>query len=380
MPSQFVNFCRHHARRIKRLGIRGIAPVCRNNLLPPLFSVHFRIEKMIKHKDLGDSEKREVIVVGGGIAGLSAAIYLGRAERDTLVIDSGRSMAKWEPEVQNYLGFPKGVAGSQLLRYGRRQARRYQVEFANDEVKNIARRKNGFFLRGRRRTYSTNRLLIATGIFHLPPKIPGVKECLGHSMFFCKDCDGYRVRGKRIAICGANNEAVEYALGLLHYSPCIVVATNGEKPRWSQRYGRLLRKYEIPVHRDKITGVEHRGCQVHGLRFMGAREVRIDYIFTTRGDIFYTELAESLGARLDADGQIEVDQCMRTSVPRLYAAGCVTPANCQMIIAAGQGAAAAQAINRDLFEENIKTDSLRRFRKVQLKKERTVPEEARPND
>jgi thioredoxin reductase (NADPH) len=75
-----------------------------------------------------------------------------------------------------------------------------------------------------------------------------------------------------------------------------------------------------------------------------------------------------------------VDQCMRTSVPRLYAAGCVTPANCQMIIAAGQGAAAAQAINRDLFQENIKTDSLRRFRKVQLKKERTVPEEALPNE
>jgi thioredoxin reductase (NADPH) len=282
--------------------------------------------------------------------------------------------------VQNYLGFPKGIAGTQLLRSGRRQARRYHVEFSNDEVKRIARRKNGFLLRGRRRTYRANRLLVATGIFHLPPKIPGVKECLGHSMFFCKDCDGYRVRGKRIAICGANNEAVEYALGMLHYSPCVVVATNGEKPRWGRRQERLLRKYEIPVHLEKITGVEHRDCQVRGLRLKGAREVRIDYIFATRGDIFYTELAESLGARLDADGQIEVDQCMRTSVPRLYAAGCVTPANCQMIIAAGQGAAAAQAINRDLLEENIKTDSLRRFREAQLEKEKTVPEGARPNE
>ena len=71
-------------------------------------------------------------------------------------------------------------------------------------------------------------MLLATGIFHLPPEIPGVKECLGHSMFFCKDCDGYRVRGKRIAIFGANNEAVEYALGMLHYSACVIVATNGE--------------------------------------------------------------------------------------------------------------------------------------------------------
>ncbi len=329
---------------------------------------------MLKHKDLDDSDRREVIVIGGGIAGLSAAIYLGRAERDTLVIDAGHSMAKWEPEVQNYLGFPKGVAGEDLVRYGRQHARRYQVEFANDEIKSVARRKEGFYLRGRRRSYRTKRLLLATGIFHLPPQIPGVKECLGHSMFFCKDCDGVRVRGKRVAVCGTNNDAVEYALGMLLYSPCVMVMTNGDKPRWSRRHAGWLKEYEIPVVQEKITGVDHRGCQVRGLRIKGGTEVRIDYIFTTRGDVFYTELAESLGARLDSDGQLEVDHCMRTNVPRLYAAGCVTPANCQMIIAAGQGAAAAQAINRDLFEESIKTHSLRRFRGAQLLTQKTVPE------
>jgi thioredoxin reductase (NADPH) len=102
--------------------------------------------------------------------------------------------------------------------------------------------------------------------------------------------------------------------------------------------------------------------------------VKIDYIFTTRGDLFHTGLAEELGAKLDRDGQIKVDQCMRTSVARLYAAGCVTPANCQMIIAGGQGAAAAQAINRDLFEESLAHHELRRFREAQLEEEQTVPE------
>jgi hypothetical protein len=86
-------------------------------------------------------------------------------------------------------------------------------------------------------------------------------------------------------------------------------------------------------------------------------------------------LAIALGARLDREGQIVVDQRMRMSVPRLYAAGCVTPANCQMIIAAGGGATAAQAINRDLFEESVRNHWLRRFREVQLEEERTVPEE-----
>lgn len=329
---------------------------------------------MIQHKDVDDPQTREVVIIGGGIAGLSAAIYLGRAQRDTLVIDSGHSMAKWEPVVENYLGFPKGVGGEELLENGRKQAERYEVKFARDEVGAITSKKGVFLVRGKKKTYRAQRLLLATGIFHLPPKIPGVKECLGHSMFFCKDCDGFRVREKRIAICGANNETVEYALGMLLYSACVMIATNGEKVRWSKQHARWLEEYEIPVHRQRIHDVEHRKRKILSLRFADERDVKIDYIFTTRGDIFHTELAEKLGAKLDGDGQIKVDHCLRTTVRNLYAAGCVTPANCQMIIAAGQGATAAQSINRDLFEESLKTHSLRRFREVQLEEEKTVPE------
>ena len=246
-----------------------------------------------------------------------------------------------------------------------------------DEIRSVRRTKTLFVLRGKTKSYRATRLLIATGIFHIPPDIPGVKECLGHSMFFCKDCDGYRVRGKRIAICGANNEAVEYALGMLHYSPTVVVITNGEKPRWDKKHAAWLREYEIPIETARVKDVDHRRRKILALVFARDTRVKIDYIFTTRGDIFHTRLAEQLGAKLDADGQIVVDHCMRTNVPRLYSAGCVTPANCQMIIAAGQGAIAAQAINRDLFEESLRTHSLRRFREVQLKREKTVPEVVR---
>ncbi|HEY2140165.1 MAG TPA: NAD(P)/FAD-dependent oxidoreductase [Chthoniobacterales bacterium] len=334
---------------------------------------------MVQHSDFDNPNVREVIVVGGGIAGLSAAIYLGRAQRDTLVIDSGHSMAKWEPVVENYLGFPRGVAGEKLLRNGRSQAKRHEVEFIGDKIRNVSARKSLFILKGTKKTYRAKRLLVATGIFHLPPEIPGVKECLGHSMFFCKDCDGYRVRGKRIAIVGANNEAVEYALGMLHYSACVIVATNGDRPSWDKQHARWLAEYEIPVARRPVRDVDHRRRQIRALEFGGGKSIKIDYLFTTRGDIFYNKLAKKLGAKIDPDGQIRVDQCMRTTVPRLYAAGCVTPANCQMIIAAGQGAAAAQAINRDLFEESLATHSLRRFRETQLEEQKTVPEVSTTN-
>jgi thioredoxin reductase (NADPH) len=331
---------------------------------------------MIEHKDLDDSQTREVIVIGGGIAGLSAAVYLGRAQRDTLIIDSGHSMARWEPNVANYLGFPKGVGGEELLQKGRQQAERHEVKFVADEIKVVSVRESVFVLKGTKKTYRASRLLLATGIFHLPPEIPAVKECLGHSIFFCKDCDGYRVREKRIAILGANNEAVQYALGMLHYSACVIVATNDKKIRWDKKHAGWLAEYEIPVERKRVGKVEHRKGKIFALGFVGGKRVEIDSIFATRGDIFHTSLAEKLGAKLDGEGQIKVDHRMRTTVKGLYAAGCVTPANCQMIIAAGQGAAAAQAINRDLFEESLKNHSLRRFRGEQLAEEKTVPQGA----
>jgi thioredoxin reductase (NADPH) len=165
---------------------------------------------------------------------------------------------------------------------------------------------------------------------------------------------------------------------MLLYSACVIVATNGKRPRWDKRHARWLEEYEIPIARKPVRDVEHRRRKIRALKFAGGKSVKIDYLFTTRGDVFHNQLAKKLGAKLDSDGQIKVDQCMRTSVPRFYAAGCVTPANCQMIIAAGQGAAAAQAINRDLFEESLATHLLRRLRAAQLDEKKTVPEVSKP--
>jgi thioredoxin reductase (NADPH) len=165
---------------------------------------------------------------------------------------------------------------------------------------------------------------------------------------------------------------------MLDYSACVIVATNGKRVGWDKKHARWLEEYEIPVARKPISDVDHRKRKIRALKFASGPSVKIDYLFTTRGDIFHNQLAKRLGAKIDPDGQIRVDQSMRTSVPRLYAAGCVTPANCQMIIAAGQGAAAAQAINRDLFEESLACHSLRRLREAQLENEKTIPEVSKP--
>jgi thioredoxin reductase (NADPH) len=315
----------------------------------------------------------EVIIVGGGPAGLSAAIYLGRAKRDVLLIDSGKSMARWEPEVRNYLGFPKGIDGKDLLRSGREQAGHYPIRFVRDRVIRVRAKPTHFSLQGEKGFYTCQRLLLATGIFHIPPEIPGVTPCLGHSMFFCKDCDGYRVQDKTVAVYGWTNEAVEYALGILLYSPCVVLVTDGHAPVWDAQHARWVREYDIPVYPQTIIGVKRQRHQLRELRLENGLEVATDALFTTRGDIFYNHLAKALGAKVDRSGEIVVDGDMRTTVRGLYAAGCVTPANCQLIIAAGQGATAAQAINRDLFEQSLATHSLRRYRHRQLRRTRTAP-------
>ncbi|MDB6038461.1 MAG: putative Thioredoxin-disulfide reductase [Verrucomicrobiales bacterium] len=315
---------------------------------------------------------REVIIVGGGLAGISAAIYLGRALRDVLVIDAGESLALWEPEAQNYLGFPS-ISGAELLDRGRKQARGYGAEFVKDEICKVCRQGAMFVLDAVESTYRAKRLLLATGVYHLPPKIPESDACIGRSMFFCKDCDGYRVQNKRVVVVGANDSAAEYALGILLYSPHVMIATNGQVPHWDVQHTGWIAEYEIPVYQDPITCVEHKKGHIECIQFGEKHRIAADCLFTTRGDVFHNKLAQELGAELDAHGQVVVDKCQRTNVAGLYAAGCVTPANCQMIIAAGNGATAAQAINRDLFEESLASHSLRNLREKQLQTAETEP-------
>jgi thioredoxin reductase (NADPH) len=315
----------------------------------------------------------EVIAIGGGIAGISAAIYLGRAMRKTLVIDSGKSMAAWEPDVQNYMGFPEGIDGEDLLRRGRKQAERFKAQFANDEITGARKDGTMFELRGKAGSYRASNVLLATGIFHIPPDINGVSECLGHSMYFCKDCDGYRVQGKSIAIYGWNNQAVEYALAMLAYTPTVAIVTDGHEPQWDAPHAELVREYELPTYSQKIMRLKHTAGKIRSLCLSDGTETVLEALFATRGDIYFNAIAKALGAKLDQDGQVVVDDQMATSVPGLYAAGCVTPANCQMIIAAGEGAIAAQAINRGLFDEALRTHSLRKVRAQQLQTEQIAP-------
>jgi len=271
-------------------------------------------------------------------------------------------MAVWEPQIENYLGFPEGLSGQSLLELGREQVRRFGTVSINDEIRELRRHEaGGFAVGGQQDTYHAQRVLLATGLTHLLPAIPGAEACLGMSLFFCKDCDALRVQGRTIVVMGRHNDAARYALAMLTFSPSVSIATNGEAPMWDASWQQWLEEYGVRVRREPILAIEEAHGQVQALRFASGGLLAADALFALRGDVFHTGLAEGLGAAEDEEGQLIVDADMRTTVPGLYAAGCVTPANCQMMIAAGQGATAAQAINRDLFEDNLRRHTLPMF-------------------
>ncbi|UVT17492.1 MAG: NAD(P)/FAD-dependent oxidoreductase [Nitrospira sp.] len=314
----------------------------------------------------------DVIIIGGGLAGLSAAIYLGRSRRDTVLIHTNRSMAKWESDVQNYLGFPKGIDGENLLARGMQQVVRIEVVIVEEDIHSLIKDGETFSLSGSGTLYRARRVLLATGLTHLPPEIPGVRECLGRSLFFCKDCDAYQSQGKNIVIIGGNNEAADYALAMLAFTSSVTICTNGGPPQWDVDRAGWLEEYAVPIQHERIRSLLHHDGQLTGLALEGGNSVTVEGVFTTRDDLYHHDLATCVGAQLDEEGQIIVDYCLKTTVPGLYAAGCVTPANCQMIIAAGQGAIAGQAINRDLFEDSLKRHTLPRYGDANRIKEQTI--------
>lgn len=242
-----------------------------------------------------------------------------------------------------------------------KQVLRFEVPIVEDDIHSLSPDGEVFYLKGTSDTYRARRVLVATGLTHLPPEIPGVRDCLGRSLFFFKDCDAYRVQGKKIVILGANNEAVDYALAMLLSTASVMICTNGRRVRWGTNHAGWLEEYGVPIRQDRITSLLHNEGQLAALTFESGGFVAVEGSFTTRGDVCHSDLAAGAGAKLNEEGQIVVDQRLKTTVPGLYAAGCVTSANCQMIIAAGQGAIAGQAINRDLFGDSLKRHALPRY-------------------
>jgi thioredoxin reductase (NADPH) len=296
------------------------------------------------------SSPLDCVVVGGGPAGLTAAIYLARFRRDFLVIDAGASRASWIPVSHNYPGYPAGIKGKTLLRRMRIQARRYGAEVREGRVNALFPEEDLFRLETDAGELFARKVILATGVVDNAPPIPGVEEAVSQGLIrVCPICDGYEVTGLRVGIIGEDDHSAAEALFVKTYTDQITLIHVGPPEDLS---GEMRGKLQAAGVRIVETGVERvvlDNGRISAFCFVGGGEpIELDSVYSALGVTPRTSLAIDAGARLDDSGRLYVGDHQETSVPGLYAAGDVVRGLNQITTAEGEAATAATDIHNKL--------------------------------
>ncbi|MFC4775204.1 NAD(P)/FAD-dependent oxidoreductase [Paenibacillus sp. GCM10023252] len=299
----------------------------------------------------------DCIIVGGGLAGLQAAIQLGRYQHRVLVIDSGQGRSMICKKYHNMLGWPDGVSGQELRTRGRRQAEELGVRFVQGEVVHASREEDGLFVlntvdheAGERTSYHGRRLLLATGVKDRIPSIEGLAACLGSSIYICPDCDGYEVRGKETLVIGSGDAGASMAIVLSYWTPHLTYINHD---RASISLEQLARLQQLGIARvdASVSEVLHKEGEISAVRLASGDMVEASHAFVAfGGNQVRTELALMLGVEVMNNRHVAVDPRTKlTNQPHIWAAGDLVAHSEQAIIAMGDGSQAAIWIHKSLL-------------------------------
>lgn len=312
---------------------------------------------------LGD--RYDAVIVGGGPAGLSAAISLARACRSVALFESERpGRSDWGQINHNFLGFPDGISIVDLCARGRAQAERFGVRIHDAFVETVAPDEHGFTVTARGRTHHGRGLILATGVTDKWVQFPGYKDYIGKTMHWCITCDGYEMQHQRVLVVGNDAETAELALQMLGFKPkAVTVLTNSRGVGLPLEQIAELRSHGIDLMVDRIVNARSRGqgC-FEAVLLEGGGELPLDHLFSAQGAEPNAALALSLGVDLTEDGFIKVDSGAKTSVAGVYAAGDVTSLfSHQVLTAAHEGATAAASLVHALYQQDEDAFQAERF-------------------
>ncbi len=289
----------------------------------------------------------DVVIAGGGPAGLNAALVLGRCRRSVLLCDTGHPRNAASRAMHGFLS-RDGIEPLELLRLGREQLRPYEIELRTAEVVDIAPRSGAFevtLATGSR--VESRAVLIATGVRDHVPEIPGIRECYGVTVHHCPYCDGWEVRDRALVVLGAGPAAAGLALSLKTWSDRVTICSNGRA-----RIGRLQREQlareSIDIIEQPVTRLAHDNGQARRLVFADGQRHECDALFFTAGQTLQCELPRKLGCEITSKGVVRTDHLGQTCVPGVYVVGDASRDVQFAIVAAAEGAKAAVSINKTL--------------------------------
>ena len=295
----------------------------------------------------------DVAIIGGGPAGLSCAIWLGRYLRTAVVIDAG-DPRNWESTgVNGYLGLPR-VRPAELRERGREELGRYRVDLVDTKVLKLKRDQPELFVVSSAdgSSYKSRRVMLAIGMVDVWPDCPGLEHCYGLSAHHCPDCDGYEARGKKVVILGYGRKVGALALALSNWTPEVVICTNGKAPDMPAGLIEKLDDLNIPIVQPKVKWAHSENRFIKFLELENGMQIDAEKLFFAVEHLPADDLGVQLGCKHNEDGLIVVDDAMRTSVEHVYAAGDITPGPQMAIRAAAEGSIAAAAIHRSLLPES----------------------------
>ncbi len=291
----------------------------------------------------------DCVVVGGGPAGLTAGIYLGRYLRRFLIVDGGDPRARWIPVSHNHPGFPAGITGDALLARMREQARQYGAVIETAEVEDVERDGELFVLRWAGREVRAKTVLLATGVKDVEPAIGDVFAAVKHTAIrICPICDGYEVAGQSVGVLGAGEKAVNEAAFLKTYTDDLTVILLGDTETLTPEDRQRLEAMNVGVMETSAEKVRVLGDHVLCFEDVSGEARSFDTVYSALGTVPRARLAWRLGATTAEDGRLEVDDHQRTSIDGLYAAGDLVRGLNQINIAMGEAAIAATDIHNRL--------------------------------
>ncbi len=295
----------------------------------------------------------DCLVVGGGPAGLTAAIYLSRYHLDILVVDGGKSRASWIPTTRNLAGFPDGISGTELLRRMRDQAQLYGTRIEDGQVTRIEACEDGLFAAdwgsGKVKARS---VLLATGVSNRRPTIDPDKhdDAVARGLIrYCPICDGYEVTDKKVAIIGNADRGPGEALFMRSYTPDVTLIDPDGPIDVSAEDAKRLKAGGVTMIDGPIAALEPGETTI--IVATKGKRLEFDTVYPALGSDTHVQLAEMLAAELSKDCCILVDSHQRASIPGLYAAGDVVKGLDQISHAMGEGGVASTTIRNDLAKQ-----------------------------